>query len=77
MNIEEQVHEIIVEHLGVEPNDLSDAKTWQDIGADSMDEVEIQMSIEADLGVDLPDDIWADKLRTVGALVDYLEEELA
>jgi acyl carrier protein len=75
-NVEEKVKDIIVEELGVEREKLSsDASFMEDLGADSLDTVELVMAFEKEFDIDIPDED-AEKLRTVGDAMNYLHEKL-
>ena len=70
--IEQKVKDIIVEQLGVNADQVtSDAKFIEDLGADSLDTVELVMALEEAFGLDIPDED-ADKMKTVGDALDYL-----
>ncbi len=76
-NIKEQVKEIIVEQLGVDPEKLTDdAKFIEDLGADSLDTVELVMTFEEKFGVEVPDED-AEKLKSVADVVAYITEHQA
>ncbi len=73
-NTEERVKEIIVEQLGVKPDQVtSEAKFIEDLGADSLDIVELVMALEEEFGNEIPDE-QAEKLLTVGDVVKYIED---
>src|SRR5213078_1551665 len=73
---EEKVKDIIVEELGVERDKLtSDAGFMEDLGADSLDTVELVMAFEKEFDIDIPDEE-AEKLRTVGQALQYLHEKM-
>ena len=75
-NVEEKVMDIIVEELGVEREKLtSDASFMEDLGADSLDTVELVMAFEKEFDIDIPDEE-AEKLRTVGDAMSYLHEKI-
>jgi acyl carrier protein len=75
-NVEDKVKDIIVEELGVEREKLtSDASFMEDLGADSLDTVELVMAFEKEFDIDIPDED-AEKLRTVGDAMNYLHEKL-
>jgi len=75
-NVEEKVKDIIVEELGVEREKLtSDASFMDDLGADSLDTVELVMAFEKEFDIDIPDED-AEKLRTVGDAMNYLHEKI-
>ena len=70
----ERVKKIVVEHLGVdEAKVTSDASFIDDLGADSLDIVELVMAFEEEFGVEIPDDA-AEKITTVGDATKYIEE---
>jgi len=70
---EDRVKEIIAKELEVEPKQLtSEAKFIEDLGADSLDIVELVMALEEEFGLDIPDEE-ADKLKTVGDAMNYLK----
>lgn len=76
-SIESQVKEIIVEQLGVDPEKLtSDAKFIEDLGADSLDTVELVMTFEEKFSIEVPDED-AEKLKCVADVVKYIEEHKA
>jgi acyl carrier protein len=69
----EKVKEIVVQQLGVAPDQVTeDAKFIEDLGADSLDQVELVMALEEEFGADIPDDE-AEKLTTVGDAIKYIE----
>ena len=70
----DRVKKIVVEHLGVEADKVTmDASFIDDLGADSLDIVELVMAFEEEFGVEIPDDA-AEKITTVGDAVKYIEE---
>ena len=72
--IEQRVKEIIVEQLGVNADQVTaEAKFIEDLGADSLDIVELVMALEEEFGNEIPDE-QAEKLLTVGDVVKYIEE---
>jgi acyl carrier protein len=74
--LETKVKDIIVEELGVERDKLSDnASFMEDLGADSLDTVELVMAFEKEFDIDIPDEE-AEKLRTVGDALKYLHEKM-
>lgn len=74
-DIESKVRSIIVEKLGVDEDDISrDASFTDDLGADSLDTVELIMEFEKEFDITIPDEE-AEKIETVGDAVDYLEEK--
>ena len=75
-DLEEKVKEIIAKELGVEREKLTnDASFMEDLGADSLDTVELVMEFEKEFNIDIPDED-AEKLRTVGDAVKYLNEKV-
>jgi acyl carrier protein len=72
--IAERVKKIVVEHLGVEESKVSESASFiDDLGADSLDTVELVMAFEEEFGVEIPDDA-AEKILTVKDAIDYLKE---
>ena len=75
-DIAERVKKIVVEHLGVDASKVNDGASFiDDLGADSLDTVELVMAFEEEFGVEIPDDA-AEKIRTVGDAVTYLTEHV-
>jgi len=73
-DIESRVSKIVVEHLGVEESKVTnDASFIDDLGADSLDTVELVMAFEEEFGVEIPDDA-AEKIQKVGDAVTYIKE---
>ena len=71
---EARVKEIIVNELGVEADKVTtEASFVEDLGADSLDTVELVMAFEEEFGLDIPDED-AEQMRTVGEAVDYLKK---
>ena len=71
--IEERVKEIIVKELSVNPEQVTSTASFiEDLGADSLDTVELVMAFEEEFGVEVPDEE-AEKLQTVGDVVKYIE----
>ena len=69
-----RVREIIVNELGVEAEKVTDEAAFvEDLGADSLDTVELVMAFEEEFGVDIPDED-AEQMRTVGDAIKYLKE---
>lgn len=69
----DDIKEVVVEQLSVNPDEVKpDAKFVEDLGADSLDVVELIMALEEKFGVDIPDDE-AEKIQTVQDVVDYIE----
>jgi acyl carrier protein len=69
----DKIKEIVVEQLGVEPNQVTpEANFVEDLGADSLDTVELVMAFEEEFGVEIPD-TEAEKIRTVNDVLHYIE----
>ncbi len=74
--LEEKVKDIIVEELGVEREKLAaEASFMEDLGADSLDTVELVMAFEKEFDIDIPDEE-AEKMGTVGDAMKYLHEKM-
>jgi acyl carrier protein len=72
--IDQRVKDIIVEQLGVKADQVTpEAKFIEDLGADSLDTVELIMALEEEFGVEVPDE-QAEKLLTVGDVTKYIED---
>lgn len=75
MAAEGKVKSIIVEQLGVKPEDITPASSFiDDLGADSLDTVELVMALEEEFGIEIPDED-AEKITTVGEAIKYIEEK--
>ena len=73
-SIEQKVKDIIVEQLGVNADQVThDAKFIEDLGADSLDTVELVMALEEEFGQEIPDEE-AEKLQSVGDVIKYIED---
>ena len=73
-DIGERVKKIVVEHLGVEPDKVTDNASFiDDLGADSLDTVELVMAFEEEFACEIPDDA-AETILTVGDAVKFLEK---
>jgi acyl carrier protein len=73
-DIGERVKKIVVEHLGVEPDKVTEQASFiDDLGADSLDTVELVMAFEEEFGCEIPDDA-AETILTVGDAVKFLEK---
>lgn len=73
MALEDKVKEIIVEQLGVNAEQVTtEASFIEDLGADSLDTVELVMAFEEEFGAEIPDED-AEKLTTVGGVIEYLK----
>ncbi len=74
-SIAEKVKDIIVEQLGVNPEQVTDKASFvEDLGADSLDTVELVMAFEEEFNVEVPDED-AEKLQNVGDVVKYIEDK--
>jgi acyl carrier protein len=73
-SVSDRVKEIIVEQLGVNADQVApEAKFIEDLGADSLDTVELVMAFEEEFGAEIPDED-AEKMQTVGDVIKYIEE---
>ena len=70
---EDRIMKIVVDQLGVKPDQVTpEAKFIEDLGADSLDTVELVMALEEEFGNEIPDEE-AEKLTTVGDVIQYIE----
>ena len=77
MSVEERVKSIIVEQLGVDADEVNpDASFVEDLGADSLDTVELIMAFEEEFGVEISDDE-AEKIKKVRDAVEYIDKRAA
>ncbi|HET9869266.1 MAG TPA: acyl carrier protein [bacterium] len=75
MAIEDKVKEIIVDQLGVEADQVKpEASFIDDLGADSLDTVELVMAFEEEFDLEIPDED-AEKIKTVGNAIDYIKSK--
>ena len=75
MALEDKVKDIIVEQLGVNADQVTtEASFIEDLGADSLDTVELVMAFEEEFGAEIPDED-AEKLTSVGGVISYLKEK--
>jgi acyl carrier protein len=73
-DVAQRVKKIVVEHLGVEADKVTDNASFiDDLGADSLDTVELVMAFEEEFGCEIPDDA-AEQIQTVGDAVKFLEK---
>jgi len=76
-DIAERVKKIVVEHLGVESDKVVEGASFiDDLGADSLDTVELVMAFEEEFGVEIPDDA-AETILTVGDAINFLQKNSA
>ncbi len=76
-SVEERVIKIVHENLGVSKEQVARGTSFQeDLGADSLDIVELVMELEEEFEITIPDD-QAEKIKTVGEAIDYIEREIA
>ena len=69
----DRVKKIVVEHLGVDENKVNDAASFiDDLGADSLDTVELVMAFEEEFEIEIPDDA-AEKIQTIKDAIDFIE----
>ncbi|MGQ0696248.1 MAG: acyl carrier protein [Nitrospiraceae bacterium] len=73
--VDERVKKIIAEQLGVEEDEVTpEASFVEDLGADSLDTVELVMALEEEFAIEIPDED-AEKILTVGKALDYIKEK--
>ena len=71
--VEEQVKKIVIEHLGIDESKITlESKFIDDLGADSLDTVELVMAFEEQFGIEIPDDA-AETILTVKNAIDFIE----
>lgn len=75
MSIEDRIKNIIVDQLGVDANEVTpEAHFIEDLGADSLDTVELVMAFEDEFKIEIPDED-AEKITTVGSAIEYIKEK--
>lgn len=75
-DIAERVKKIVVEHLGVDETKVTESASFiDDLGADSLDTVELVMAFEEEFGVEIPDDA-AEKILTVKDAIEFIEKHV-
>jgi acyl carrier protein len=75
MAVEERIREIIVEQLGVSADEaVNEASFIDDLGADSLDIVELVMAIEEEFGIEVPDED-AERMQNIGDVISYVQEK--
>ena len=73
-DIADRVKKIVAEHLGVEEEKVTENASFiEDLGADSLDTVELVMAFEEEFGLEIPDDA-AEKIQTVKDAIDFIKE---
>jgi len=73
--VEAQVKQIVVDHLGIDDSKVTpDSKFIDDLGADSLDTVELVMAFEEKFGIEIPDDA-AETIQTVQNAIDFIESK--
>lgn len=76
-DIKDRVVKIVEKHFGVTADKITDNTNFvDDLGADSLANVEFVMDLEDEFGIEIPEDV-ADKIRTVGAAIDYIKSQAA
>jgi len=76
MSAEEKVKDIIAEQLGVKKEEIKPESSFvDDLGADSLDTVEVVMALEEEFGIEIPDED-AEKITTVGEAIKYIDEKV-
>ena len=74
-DVAERVKKIVVEHLGVDEDKVVEGASFiDDLGADSLDTVELVMAFEEEFGIEIPDDA-AEKILTIKNAVDFIESQ--
>ncbi len=72
-DVNQKVTNIVVEHLGVDAGKVTESASFiEDLGADSLDTVELVMAFEEEFGIEIPDDA-AEKIQTVGDAVNFIQ----
>jgi acyl carrier protein len=73
-DIAERVNKIVIEHLGVEEDKVVDSASFvDDLGADSLDTVELVMAFEEEFSIEIPDDV-AEKITTIKDAIEHIEK---
>lgn len=76
-DVAQKVKSIIAEQLGVKPEEVTDTASFvEDLGADSLDTVELVMALEEEFGIEIPDED-AEKMKSVSEAIRYIEEKAA
>ena len=75
-DVAERVKKIVVEHLGIEAYKVEEKASFiDDLGADSLDTVELVMAFEEEFGIEIPDEV-SEKIGTVGDAVKFIKERV-
>ncbi|MDR0571377.1 MAG: acyl carrier protein [Rickettsiales bacterium] len=73
----EKVKKIVIENLGIEENKVTENSSFvEDLGADSLDQVELVMAFEEEFGIEIPDEV-AEKITTVQKAVEYIKSSIS
>lgn len=75
MDTSDKIKEIIGSQLAVEPENIADTTTFEDLGVDSLDKIEITLQLEESFQIEIPDSD-TEKLLTIGDVVKYIEAKL-
>ncbi len=74
-NTEEKVRKIVIDHLGIDESKISlDSKFIEDLGADSLDTVELVMAFEEQFNIEIPDDA-AETIKTIKNAIDFIDSK--
>ena len=73
MDYFKKIREIVAEQLGIDAETITLETTFNDLDADSLDVVEVIMALEDEFGIQIPDEV-AEKIKNIGAVVDYVSE---
>ena len=75
MSIFEEIKEVVCEELGLKPEEVKPESSFiDDLGADSLDTVELVMALEEKFGIEIPDED-AEKMQTIGGVIKYIERK--
>nr|YP_010195772.1 acyl carrier protein [Crassiphycus birdiae]UAD83169.1 acyl carrier protein [Crassiphycus birdiae] len=75
LSIFQRVKNIVVKQLGVDINKVNKESTWADLGADSLDTVELVMALEEEFSIEIPDEV-ADSIKTLNDAVELIIEQV-